>query len=346
MTLKRVRGNESQQGSGCAGTPGAIWGKTFDWNDLRYFLELMRTGRLGPTAKRLQVDHSTVGRRVTELEKALGAKLFDRTLTGFVPTESGRRVLAYAEEVERNALAIIESAVYPTQLAGTVRLATMEGLASFYLAPRLVEFYESQPGIVVELVTSAQLLNLTRREADVSLSFVRPTGPRLITQKVGQVDLKLYGAESYFRQHGEPKSIADLRHHFFVDYIEDQVQIGAVRWLLDAIKSPTVVFRSTSMISQRNAAAAGMGLVMLPSFLGVQDTRFRPLLVDQTAIKRDIWLATHEDLRSMARVKALTTFIKKRIAEDRDFLDGRTHDGLNDCRSCRVPPSIQPQPRQ
>jgi DNA-binding transcriptional LysR family regulator len=167
-------------------------------------------------------------------------------------------------------------------------------------------------------------LSLTRREADVSLSFVRPSGPRLVIQKAGEVDLKLYGAESYLRQHGEPKSPDELRHHLFVDYVEDQVQIQEVRWLLDAIERPHVVFRSTSMVSQQNAAAAGMGLVVLPSFLGAHDTRLKPLLVDRLSIRRDIWLATHEDLRFLERVKTLVSFIKKTIAKDRDFLEGRT----------------------
>lgn len=295
----------------------------FDWNDLRYFLELMRRGRLGPTAKRLQVDHSTVSRRVAELEKALNAKLFERALTGFVPTEVGRQVLAHAEAIERSAIAISENAEYQPKLSGTVRLATMEGLASFYLAPRIDEFYHQHPEIVVELITSTQLLNLTKREAEVSVSFVRPSGPRLIIHKPGQVDLRLYAAESYLQKHGEPTSIEDLRNHFFVDYIEDQVQIEQVRWLLDAIKEPNVVFRSTSAIAQKNAAVAGVGLAMLPSFLGAHDQRLRPVLIDKLSVKREIWLATHEDLRTIPRVKALTTFIKKIITRDRAFLDGR-----------------------
>lgn len=295
----------------------------FDWNDLRFFLELMRKGRLGPTAKRLQVDQSTVGRRVAELEKALNTKLFERALTGFVPTEAGRRLVAHAELIERSAIAIAENVEFLPKLGGNVRLATMEGLASFYLAPHIIEFHVQHPGIMVELITATQLLNLTKREADVSVSFVRPSGPRLIIHKPGQVDLRLYAAESYLQKHGEPKSVADLRNHVFVDYIEDQVQIEQVRWLLDAIKEPNVVFRSTSAISQQNAAAAGIGVAMLPSFLGAHDARLKPLLIDQLSVKREIWLATHEDLRTVPRVKALTTFIKKIIMRDRAFLDGR-----------------------
>ncbi len=295
----------------------------FDWNDLTYFLEVARQGRLGPAAKRLHVDHTTVGRRIAELEKMLNVKLFDRTQNGFVLTEAGHRLLRQAESIENHALAIADNAGQPAALAGTVRLATMEGIASFYLAPRLIEFHARHPAIMVELVTSTQLLNLTKREADVSLSFVSPGGSRLIARKIGRFDLKLYGAPSYLRLHGTPKSIADLENHVFVHYIEDMVQISVVHWLHDAIQHPHVVFRSTSLIAQKNAAAAGMGLVVLPSFLAARDARLKPLLVDQLSIKRELWLSVHEDLCDMARVKALTNFITDVIKRDQDFLDGR-----------------------
>jgi DNA-binding transcriptional LysR family regulator len=294
----------------------------FDWNDLRYFLELARQGRLAPAAKRLHVDHSTVGRRIAELEKALDAKLFDRAPNGFVLTEAGHRLLAYAESIEVNTIAIAETSGQAAALSGSVRLATMEGLASFYLASRLVEFYDTHPGITVELITSTQLLSLTKREADVSLSFVRPTGPRLIVRQIGRVDLRLYAAPSYLDKHGTPRSLEDLRNHRFVAYIDDLVQIAEVLWLYDAIQDPHVVFRSNSMIAQHNAAAAGMGLVMSPSFIASGDARLRPLRIEGLAVKRDLWLSTHEDFRYMARVKGLMDFIKDRVERDQAFLDG------------------------
>jgi len=173
-------------------------------------------------------------------------------------------------------------------------------------------------------ITSTQLLNLTKREADVSLSFVYPSGSRLIVRKIGRFDLKLYGAPSYLQKHGTPRSVADLEKHVFVDYVEDLVQIPAVNWLHDAIRHPRVVFRRTSMLAQQNAAVAGLGLVVLPSFTAARETRLKPLLVDQLSIERDLWLAVHEDLRNMARIRALTTFIGDLIVRDQDFLEGRT----------------------
>lgn len=292
----------------------------FDWNDLRYFLELARQGRLAPAAKRLEVDHSTVGRRIAELEKALDAKLFDRTPTGFSLTEAGQRLLEHAEAMEAAASAIGENAGHAAALSGGVRLATMEGLASFYLAPRLVHFYASHPGITVELITSTQLLSLTKREADVSLSFVRPTGSRLIVRQIGRVGLHLYGAPAYLEHHGTPRTPEDLKQHRFVAYLDELVQIPEVLWLYDAIGEPNVVFRSTSMIAQHNAAASGLGLVMSPSFIAVGDPRLRRVPVEGLDAKRELWLSTHEDFREVARVKALMDFVAEAVRRDQQYL--------------------------
>jgi DNA-binding transcriptional LysR family regulator len=294
----------------------------FDWSDLRYFLELARQGRLAPAAKRLEVDHSTVGRRIAELEKALEAKLFDRTPSGFSLTEAGQRLLAHAEAMETAASAIAQNVGQAAALSGSVRLATMEGLASFYLARRLVDFYASHPGITVELITSTQLLSLTKREADISLSFIRPTGSRLIVRRIGRVGLHLYGAPAYLERHGTPRSVEDLKQHRFVAYLDELVQIPEVLWLYDAIGEPNVVFRSTSMIAQHNAAATGLGLVMSPSFIANGDPRLRRLPIQGVDAKRELWLSTHEDFRDVARVKALMDFVREAVERDQSYLDG------------------------
>lgn len=295
---------------------------SFDWNDLRHFLEVARLGRLGAAARRLQVDHTTVGRRITALEAALGAKLFDRTGGGFTLTQAGQRLLAHAEAVEQSALAITEGSRAADPLTGTVRLATMEGIGSFYIAPALAGFQARYPAIRLELVTSPQLLNLTKREADVSLSFMRPRGFRLVIRKIGGFECRLYGAPDYLARRGVPDRPAALADHVFVDYIDDLVAIPAVRWLLDGVPAPTVVFRSSSMMAQQNAAAAGVGLVMLPSFTGARDSRLVPVLAGQVAVRRDLWLAFHEDMRGLPRVRAVTGFLTELIEADRAFLSG------------------------
>ena len=152
-----------------------IWRLVFDWNDLVYFLELARQSRLAPAARRLKVDHTTVSRRIAELEKSLSVKLFDRKPDGFVLTEHGHRLFAIAERIEQEAFSVPQTLGSDTTTAtGRVRVATMEGIGAFFLAERFAELAERNAGILVELVTERHLISLTKREADIFLSFVHP----------------------------------------------------------------------------------------------------------------------------------------------------------------------------
>jgi DNA-binding transcriptional LysR family regulator len=166
--------------------------RVFNWSDLVFFLELARQSRLMPAARRLKVDHTTVSRRIGELEKDLGTKLFHRNPDGFFLTEEGHRLYAVAERMEAEAIGIgerLQSA--PAEPCGRVRVATMEGIAAYYLGGRFAELRESHPAIVIELITERHLINLTRREADISISFVPMAGPRLVMKKAGHFRLAL-----------------------------------------------------------------------------------------------------------------------------------------------------------
>lgn len=295
-----------------------------NWDDLRVFLEVARQGHLSPAAKRLNVDHTTVSRRIAQLELALGTKLFERTRSGLVLLDAGHQLLRHAEAIESHTISASASfgfAGYTT--GGRVRIAMMEGIASLYLAPRLDQLQALHPTIKLELVTSAQPLNLSRREADLFLSFFKPSGRGLHIQKIGEFALRLYASPNYIQRHGAPTKLADLADHVFVDYIDDLVAIDAVRWLGEIIKNPRIVFHSNSMIAQHQAAAAGLGLVLLPSFAAARDQRLKPLLADTISVKRDLWLSVHHDLQDVPRVKAVMKFIVNLIREDQDFLNGK-----------------------
>jgi DNA-binding transcriptional LysR family regulator len=295
----------------------------FDWSDLVFFLELARQGRLVPTARRLRADHTTVSRRIAELERSLHCKLFDRNPNGFVLTDAGQKLFAYAESIESKALAIAEHVGgIATEPSGRVRVATMEGLGSFYLAPRINKLREDFPEIRIELVTERHLINLTKREADICLSFGQLKAPRLLCEKIGTFELRLYAAPSYIKRKGLPTKAAELDSHEFVDYIDDMVAIPEVRWLHEVLVPTRVVFESSSMIAQHNAAAAGVGLVLLPSFSAALDTRLVPVLVGEVSVKRTIWLTVHEDHQYLSRIKTVKRFLKKIIGDDQAFLNG------------------------
>ncbi|MFD1703091.1 LysR family transcriptional regulator [Methylopila henanensis] len=294
----------------------------FNWNDLVYFLELARRGRLMPAARRLKVDHTTVSRRIFELEKSLSVKLFDRKPNGFLLTEKGHQLFAIAERIEQDTLAINETvSAAPSAPTGRVRVATMEGIGAFYLAERFAQLAIDEPGLLVELVTERHLINLTKREADVSVSFVPLAGQRLTVRKVGTFRLALYAARSYIERHGAPKTRAELNDHAFVDFVEDLVAIGPVHWLADVLEPSTVAFRSTSLHGQQYAVAAGAGIGLLPLFCAKTRTDLVPLLVDEVVVSRDVYLSVHEDLEYTARVRAVTKRVADMFRQDEAYLN-------------------------
>jgi len=163
----------------------------YDWQDLVYFLELARRGQLVGAARRLKVDHTTVSRRIRKLEQALDSQLFSRTRSGFVLTETGLKLLDHAEAMEYRANAIARSVgIEGTEAGGTVRIGTMEGIGSLYLGPRIRDFHERHPSILIELVTSTKWISLSKREADIFISFPKPEGPRLSVKKIGESPYK------------------------------------------------------------------------------------------------------------------------------------------------------------
>lgn len=296
-------------------------GTGFCWDDIQYFLELARRGRLLATARRLSVAHTTVLRRIATLEKCLDRKLFKRTDTGLLLTEAGLELLDYAETMEGAAHAIAKHAGERYRPVGPVRVAMMEGMASTFFVPRIQKFQTEHPGIVIELVTMLQVANLSRREADVSIGFVRPTGARLITRRLSGCSVHLYASESYLAKHGTPKSVEELTQHSFVDYIDDIIFLPLLRWFRDSVDQRRVVFRSSSPMAQLTAVKNGVGIGMFPDYI-VEGAGLRAVLPEKIFDTREFWLTTHEDLRSVPRISAVFDFIRDLFIEQRAYLEG------------------------
>ncbi|HYG87232.1 MAG TPA: LysR family transcriptional regulator [Azospirillum sp.] len=293
--------------------------ETFHWDDVQYFLELARKGTLLKAARRLRVSHTTVLRRIAHLEQQIDQKLFERTARGFVLTEVGWQLLAQAESMERAADGISGLSAGGDRLSGTVRIAAVEGLAARVLAPAFLGFRREHPGIVIELVTAMQIANLTKREADISVTLTRPTGPRLVARRLARCDVHLYASQAYLDRYGAPESADDLNRHIFVDYIEDLIEITALRWFRDTVDQRRVVFRSASPLSQLSAVVAGMGIGMFPDYMAVGEPSLRRVLPEEMQSEREFWLAIHEDLRNTPRMAAVFGFLKRVFQADPAF---------------------------
>ena len=292
------------------------------WDDLRIFLVVARIGNLSQAARQLKLDHSTISRRLARLELSLGGALFERRSQGLKRTPLGDLILPQVEDMDSSTVVLREKfdGHFSEQPTGTVRMALMEGIGSMYIARKLVAFCERYPHLGLELMTSPQLVNVSRREADILLSFFKPTGRGLDSECIGSFALSLYGAQSYFDRYGEPETVEDLANHRFLTYVEDLIQVDAVRWLAEVCPDPVIAFSSNSMLAQMAAASSGLGLVLLPRFSVVKENELRPVLKEKVVVYRELWLSVHMDLRYSARIKAVMNYLKEIVANDAEFL--------------------------
>lgn len=288
-----------------------------NWHDLKIFLEVARCGTLGAAARRLKVDQSTISRRISRLEESINAPVFERDNQGLRITTRGQGLLQHVEVMEANAIVLGESlGGSHKEPSGRVRIGTMEGIASLYLAAEFQKFSQRFPKIAIELVTSTRQMHVNQREADIFLSFFPLEGKSIDVTPLGAFPLHLYAAPEYIDQYGSPAELDDLPDHHFVSYVDDLIQLDTVRWLSEIIARPKIAFHSSCMIAQMFAAAAGSGVVMLPSFACPERFGLVRLLAEKVEISRPIWMTVHRDLQYLPRVKAVKRFLQEAIARD------------------------------
>jgi DNA-binding transcriptional LysR family regulator len=286
----------------------------FDWNDLKSFLGVARSGRLTVAAHRLQLDHSTLSRRIAGLEQAMKAKLFDRSPSGYMLTEQGQRLLPVAEEMERLALGAQEQVGGTAAcVEGTVRIGSPEGFGSYFLAPRVARLKGLYPGLTVQLVAASGVFSLSRRDADIVIAVSRPPVGRLKVARLIDYELGLYAAPAYLDDAAPIASTADLNGHSFVSYIGELLHFPELDFLQDVAPNGSTSLESSNLVAQLKATVAGAGLCVLPAFLAEGERGLRRVLADEVSLTRSLWLIVHQDLSELARVKAVVKFIRDEV---------------------------------
>lgn len=291
-----------------------------DWTDVHYFLEVARAGTISAAGARLGVEHSTVSRKIDRLEENLGAVLFDRRRNGYSLTDAGHALIPYAESMEAALLgAVDENTSKSGQVHGTVRVGTPEAFGILVLAPRLIELSAQQPGIAVELMAQPQFPNLVTREVEILVTLEPPQVGRYKVARLAEIDYFLYGSRKYLDTHAPVKSISDLGNHTFVDYIHDGSVSERYRVLEEAFTHPNRRFTTTSVLAQREAAACGLGLVLLTPYVAMSEPSLMCLFPDRPLIKRTIWLAAPEDLFRIKRIRIVWDFIRRIVSDRPEF---------------------------
>jgi DNA-binding transcriptional LysR family regulator len=289
--------------------------RELNWDDLRLVLAVARQGTLSGAARALGVTHSTVFRRLNALELQVGVRLFERYRDGYAPTPAGDQAVAVAQRVTDDVMALERGLSGQDQRpSGTVRIATTHTLAIGILMPHLAALRAAHPEIEIELAMANEMANLTRREADMA---VRPTNDppeTLIGRRVSDIAYAIYAAPDYLSlQRG-----TDWFAQRWIGYDDILASTAAGRWLSGRVPTDCYACRLDSVTAMREAARAGMGLALLPCYLGDSVDGLRR--VERKVLpepRTGLWLLTHKDLRRTARIRAVMDFLGTSIATER-----------------------------
>jgi DNA-binding transcriptional LysR family regulator len=287
----------------------------YDWNDLRFFLEVARTGTLSGAARIMGTDHATVGRRINALERALGQTLFQRSLSGYALTLSGESLLVHVEQMEVLALRSAEGTTQPgIALAGVVRLTAPDGLGNFFLARYLHRFVSAYPGLSLQLVAIQQVQTQSQREGDVAVTLTPGRG-HLVTEKLVDYGLGLYASREYLARQTHPKTTEELRGHRLVGYVDDLLFSRELDYLGDVLPGLRAQVQSASLFAQASATQSGAGICVLPHYLARQFTDLTAVLPGVVELRRSYWLNVSADAVHIPRVRAVCNFVKEFVVE-------------------------------
>jgi len=288
-----------------------------DWEDVRVFLAVAEAGSLSGAARALGVNHATIARRLARLELRLGAGLLEKTATGYVLTAAGRAALEEARAMEAAAVALERRAEAGEALAGLVRISTVASFAERELAAHLAGLTLRHPGLEIELLGEDRNVSLARGDADIALRFGRPQSGEALARRIGAIGNRLYAAPAYLAATAE----AERR---FIGFSEGLAAIapGARRLLALAAGRP-VAMRCSTLAAQREAAAAGAGVALLPCYLAEADPRLARASASPSADwTRPLWLMLRVDAGRVARVRAVADSLLERLQAEAGRLAG------------------------
>lgn len=293
-----------------------------DWNEFKIVLAVARAGSLAGAAKDLGHDHSTIFRWLNALEKRKAVQLFDRTSGQYVPTDAGAQMVLAAERMEAEALALDRSITgQDKRLSGKLKVTSSETLAYRILNEVLAGFRHEHDGIEIELLVDNRQLDLLRREADIAIRATRPHEGELFGRKIASTPWTFYGSSIYLSEHGSPTDHASLSGHAIIGWDSGAVA-AASEWLTKNISPHAFSYRTSSLINQLMAVKAGLGLALLPCYLGDQESDIERILEPLDELTRELWLITHKDLRNTARVRAFFDHVGGGLLARRWLLEG------------------------
>jgi DNA-binding transcriptional LysR family regulator len=277
-----------------------------EWDDVRVLLALLRAKNLHDAGARLDVDASTVSRRLSSLEKRLDARLFARTREGLRPTATAERLRAHAEGMEAQATALVQAIrAEDARASGVVRVATTEALARLLVSEGLLGLRREHPGLVIELYGGNQPVDLAGGDADIAVRLTALKQPSLRARCVARFGVGVFAAPAYLKARGMVRTATGLRGHDVLLPTGELSRLPEAQWLASR-PGVRVIFRSNSMPALVAAAIDGNGLVPLPLGWGDGEPALERTLVLDAIPKRKVWLVSHETASGRPAVRVVT----------------------------------------
>jgi DNA-binding transcriptional LysR family regulator len=289
-------------------------------DDLLYLLAVGRTGRVSDAAQRLGVEHSTVSRRVSALERALGRRLVDRTSRGWVLTDDGEALMAHAEKVETAMHEASQLAVSPRSLSlgGTVRIASTDGIGSTVVAEAMVELRRAHPRLEIELTTAMRRFDVTSKDYDVAITVQRMQSQRLAVMRLTDYSLGLYATPGYLETHPVVRQREDLAEHSLAWYIDSLLDIPELDVFDASVVPHRRVLRSSNIFAQLSFVTAGGGIGLLPRYLAWSHPELERVLPDEVSVRLTFWLVARRQSLGLARVQAAVETLRSYVGRAQD----------------------------
>ncbi|MCS2171460.1 LysR family transcriptional regulator [Scandinavium sp. TWS1a] len=290
----------------------------FNWDDARVFLAIARVGTLSGAADTMGMGIATLSRKLERFEKSLGVPLFSRHQNGYRLTDDGEALLERAEALEYAGLALGESAKLQGNVAGIVRLATSDNLATHFILPSLKDILEKYPDLRVEVLSGVQSVNLNRRDADLAIRMIKPDSGNLTLKRLGTVGFGLYGADAYLKMLNDGLTGLSLSNAQYVGWPEAHQHLPAAQWVTRMLRGRPCRVEANSLVTQLSAVSAGIGLGVLPHFMARRNGLYcvnSDISVDQT-----LWLVMHSDLAGSRRVRVVADHLIALFDEVKDQL--------------------------
>ena len=287
-----------------------------DWQDVRVFLALGRYGSLSAAARALSATHSTISRRLRSLEATLGENLVERRPGGYVLTPAGEHALAAASDMETAVQTLGRGAATDGSPRGLVRVNAPPGLSQGFLIGKLARLPAQHPGLDIDLATDLRSVSLERHVTDIAVRLDRPKDGDVIAKPLGQMGFGFYGTRALCKQ------VEAGAEPVFVGFDEANAYLPEAIWLARHFPRARLVFRANNQVAQATAATAGIGIALLPHYIGRTTPKLQPCTLSFSAPSREIWLLIRRQDRKDVPIRIVANYLQQAFIDARElFMD-------------------------